>query len=97
MYTMLTAHDVYKRGCDAYNLVVEAFGKQILHPKTGEIERKKLGAIVFADKVSLDNRKACRVCLLFLCIEPFLENLPFVADILGFLLKWCLVNCETKL
>ena len=49
---VVAAHEVYRRGCDAYHQVVDTFGKDILHPKTGEIERRKLGAIVFADKVS---------------------------------------------
>ena len=54
LYSVLfiySAHETYKRGCEAYNEIVDTFGKQILNLKTGEIERRKLGEIVFSDKV----------------------------------------------
>lgn len=43
------AHGVYKSGKPAYDEILAAFGTEILGDD-GEISRKKLGAIVFADK-----------------------------------------------
>jgi dephospho-CoA kinase len=45
-------HEAYKPGTPAYNDVVAAFGTDIIDKK-GEVDRKKLGAIVFADSESL--------------------------------------------
>jgi len=46
------AHEVMRAGTPAHARVVEAFGPQVLAPD-GEIDRARLGAIVFADPVSL--------------------------------------------
>jgi dephospho-CoA kinase len=43
------AHKVMMKGTQAYNKIVEIFGKDILD-ETGEIDRKKLGKMVFKDK-----------------------------------------------
>jgi dephospho-CoA kinase len=43
------AHELYKTGMPVYDGIVAAFGKQILDPG-GEIDRQKLGQIVFSDK-----------------------------------------------
>ncbi len=45
------AHDLIRQGGCAYQPVVEVFGRQILDA-TGEIDRKRLGQIVFADAAS---------------------------------------------
>ena len=45
-------HQAYKPGSDSWRQVVEAFGEGILHPN-GEIDRGKLGAIVFSDSKQL--------------------------------------------
>jgi len=45
-------HEALKRDTDLYREVVAAFGKQILTP-SGEIDRKKLGEIVFGNSESL--------------------------------------------
>lgn len=42
------AWETYRRGTDAYKRLVERFGPEILGPD-GEIDRPKLGAIVFRD------------------------------------------------
>lgn len=47
-----TGHETFKPGTDAWHEVVEAFGQQVLAPG-GEIDRKKLGDLVFADASSL--------------------------------------------
>ena len=41
-------HEAYTPHTDSWNAVVDAFGQGILQPD-GEIDRRKLGAIVFAD------------------------------------------------
>ena len=43
------AHEVIKKGKPAWQKIVDVFGKEILLP-SGEIDRKKLGKIVFADE-----------------------------------------------
>lgn len=48
----LVARDIVKRGEKAYNEIVQHFGKEILL-ENGEINRKKLGSIVFSDKEEL--------------------------------------------
>lgn len=51
------AHQVMRRGDPAYDAVVEAFGPDILRPD-GEIDRARLGAIVFADAEALRRLEA---------------------------------------
>lgn len=46
------AHEVMRAGTPAHARIVEAFGPQVLAPD-GEIDRARLGAIVFADPGSL--------------------------------------------
>lgn len=45
------AHQVYKSGQTGYNAILDVFGREILG-EDSEIDRKKLGNIVFNDKVS---------------------------------------------
>ena len=45
-------HEAFKSGTETWQQVVNAFGKQILTPD-GEIDRKKLGGIVFDNPESL--------------------------------------------
>jgi len=47
------SHKAILRGNPAYDEIIAHFGGDIL-AKTGEIDRKKLGAIVFSDKSQLD-------------------------------------------
>lgn len=42
-------HEIYEKGCDAYNKMIEVFGEQILNEKK-EINRAKIGEIVFKNK-----------------------------------------------
>lgn len=53
----LVGRDVVSQGGIAYNRIIESFGKEILMPD-GEINRKKLGNIVFSDgeKLKLLNK-----------------------------------------
>jgi dephospho-CoA kinase len=53
----LVAHQVMAPGGPAWDKVVAAFGRQIIRPD-GEIDRKKLGTIVFADPAALARLEA---------------------------------------
>ena len=46
------AHEAYRPGTDTWREVVAAFGEEVLLP-SGEIDRRKLGPIVFADPAAL--------------------------------------------
>ena len=48
----LLGHEAYRPHTEAWQEVVEAFGKNILAPQ-GEVDRQKLGAIVFSDPEAL--------------------------------------------
>jgi dephospho-CoA kinase len=47
------AHEVMRHGADSWNRIVERFGEGVIG-EDGEIDRRKLGAIVFADPQALD-------------------------------------------
>lgn len=49
----IVAREVVSKGEIAYNRIVQSFGEDILLP-SGQINRKKLGNIVFSDKEKLD-------------------------------------------
>lgn len=51
------AHSVMRRGTEAHDRIVEAFGGRILTPD-GEIDRKELGEIVFNDRRALARLEA---------------------------------------
>ncbi|SHF12153.1 dephospho-CoA kinase [Thermoanaerobacter uzonensis DSM 18761] len=48
----IVSREIMVKGTEAYNKIVEYFGKEILK-EDGEIDRKKLGNIVFADRRKL--------------------------------------------
>ncbi|KHO62135.1 dephospho-CoA kinase [Thermoanaerobacter sp. YS13] len=48
----IVSREIMVKGSEAYNKIVEYFGKEILK-EDGEIDRKKLGNIVFADRRKL--------------------------------------------
>lgn len=50
-------HEVIEPGNPGYDEVVHEFGTGILEPK-GHVDRKKLGAVVFADRAKLDRLNA---------------------------------------
>ena len=53
----ILGHEVYRAGTEAWHEVVEAFGEGVLGP-TGEVERRKLGAIVFGKPEALQRLNA---------------------------------------
>jgi dephospho-CoA kinase len=52
------AHEIIKKGKPAYNELITIFGQAILEDDL-EIDRKKLGKIVFSDKEKLDKLTKC--------------------------------------
>lgn len=46
------AHELMRRGTEEYRLIVEEFGQEIIDD-SGEIDRQKLGAIVFSNPLAL--------------------------------------------
>ena len=50
-------HDAYQVNSEPWQAVVDAFGKGILGPD-GDIDRKKLGSVVFSDPSELDRLNA---------------------------------------
>jgi dephospho-CoA kinase len=56
----LVAHSVYNPGSQAVKDIVAEFGKEILQDTDKEeIDRKKLGALVFADRSQMAVRWTC--------------------------------------
>lgn len=53
----LVAHEVMRAGTPAHGQIVETFGPEVLAPD-GEIDRKRLGGIVFADQAALARLEA---------------------------------------
>jgi len=51
------AHQVMRAGTSTHAAIVDAFGVEVLDP-AGEIDRKRLGAIVFADPAALARLEA---------------------------------------
>ncbi|AGB18706.1 dephospho-CoA kinase [Thermoanaerobacterium thermosaccharolyticum] len=49
----VVSREIMIKGTKTYNILVDEFGKEILR-KDGEIDRKKLGNLVFADKQKLN-------------------------------------------
>lgn len=47
------SHDISRKGCPGYDAIVAAFGAEYLRDD-GEIDRKKLGDMVFADPAQLN-------------------------------------------
>lgn len=53
----LLGHEVYRKGTDGWAEVVEAFGEEVLDSE-GEVDRRKLGRIVFSDPQALSRLNA---------------------------------------
>lgn len=53
LQTDLAAHELMKKGTSCHESIVAAFGTEILLPN-GELDRQKLGAVVFGNKEKLE-------------------------------------------
>jgi len=51
------AHSVLLRGTPAWRAVAKTFGPEVLRPD-GEVDRRKLGAVVFSDQAQLQKLEA---------------------------------------
>ncbi len=67
-------HEAYRPGADAWTAVVEAFGKGIL-TEGGEIDRKRLGAIVFGDPAELARLNSIMHPRMYRMMEERLDGL----------------------
>ena len=67
-------HDVYRPGTDGWRLVNQAFGPDIIDAQ-GAIDRKKLGAIVFADREALKRLNAIVHPLIFAEVQRRIDDL----------------------
>ena len=52
LISILSGHEAYAPNTEGFKAVVSEFGNDIVG-ESGEIDRKKLGPIVFSDKVNL--------------------------------------------
>lgn len=66
-------HEAFEPGTPAYKEVVAIFGKEIVSP-TGEIDRKKLGGIVFSNPEALDRLNKIMHTRMRTMIEERLEK-----------------------
>ena len=66
-------HEAYLPGTDGLRAVVEAFGEDVLTP-SGEVDRKKLGAIVFNDAVAMKRLNAIMHPRMYRMVEERLEQ-----------------------
>lgn len=67
-------HEAYLPGTEALQVVVAEFGNGILQP-TGEVDRKKLGAIVFGDPKALARLNAIMHPRMYRMIEERINRL----------------------
>lgn len=67
------AHEIIKKGKPAYDEVIELFGAIVLD-NNGEINRKKLGSIVFTDKIKLEQLTRCTHRHIVLEIKQIIKN-----------------------
>lgn len=67
-------HKVYEPGTDGWTEVVSAFGEDVLSP-TGEVDRKKLGGVVFSDPRTLERLNAITHPKIYSLIEDEIERL----------------------
>lgn len=67
-------HQAYRPRTEAWEAVVAAFGEQILQPN-GEVDRKKLGAIVFAESDALARLNAIMHPRMYKMLKERLEEL----------------------
>lgn len=67
-------HKIYEPNSEGWKEVVKAFGKEILN-ENQEIDRKKLGSIVFKDKKYLDQLNSITHPRIYSAIESELQTL----------------------
>ena len=67
-------HEVYRPGTEGWRRVVEAFGPEVVGPD-GQIDRKRLGSIVFGDPSALARLNAIVHPVMYRMMEERLEEM----------------------
>ena len=67
-------HEAYRPHTEAWGAVVEAFGQDVIAP-SGEVDRKKLGGIVFGDPKALRRLNAIMHPRMYSMVEERIDNL----------------------
>ena len=67
-------HEAYQPGTEAWQAVVREFGQDVLQP-SGEIDRKRLGAVVFGDPKALELLNAIMHPRIYRMVEERLAKL----------------------
>ena len=67
-------HEAYQPGTEAWQAVVREFGQDVLQP-SGEIDRKRLGAVVFGDPKALERLNAIMHPRIYRMVEERLAKL----------------------
>ena len=70
----LVGHEIYRPDTDGWRQIVETFGAEVL-TETGEVDRKKLGAIVFSDAGALERLNAIAHPRIYDAIEKRIARL----------------------
>ena len=70
----LVGHEIYRPDTDGWQQIVETFGADVL-TEAGEVDRKKLGAIVFSDAGALKRLNAIAHPLIYAEIEKRIARL----------------------
>ena len=70
----IVGHEAYLPETKAWHEVVEAFGEDVLAP-SGEVDRKKLGAIVFSDAHALERLNAIMHPRMYEMIQSRIQKL----------------------
>ena len=70
----LLGHEVYTPDTDGWREVVDAFGEDVLTPE-GEVDRGKLGALVFSDPKALGRLNAITHPRIYKMVERRIESL----------------------
>ncbi len=76
----LLSREVYLKGYEAYNEILKVFGESVLS-ENGEIDRKKLGEIVFSDERLLSKLNAISHNAIYRRAEEMTESLSDDAEI----------------
>ncbi len=88
-----TGHEIIKKGREAYYELIEKFGAEIL-AEDGEIDRRKLGSIVFSDKDKLSMLNSVTHPHIKSEIYSLAEKNGGISGVDGALLIECGIECS---
>ena len=70
----LLGHEAYLPNTETWQTIIDTFGKDVLSPD-GEVDRKKLGAVVFGDPMQLERLNAIMFPRIYQMIEERIAKL----------------------